>query len=87
MPLNPVALAADIKASLATISMGDGILSASVDGVAGEDGTMETTCTPTPGPVYMNAGMANAIAQAVANAVVKHLTTMALVDISTGMIK
>lgn len=87
MPLNPAALAADIKAQLAAIPMGTGILSATVAGAPGPNGTVNTSCAPVPGPMIMDPGMANAIAQAVAIAVVKHITTMALVDITSGMIK
>jgi|WetSurSiteA1Bulk_404760.scaffolds.fasta_scaffold19683_3 hypothetical protein len=86
MPLNPVALAADIKALLVTIPMGTGVVSASVAGTPGPDGTMNTSCSAVPGPILMDPGLANTIAQAVATAVVKHLTTMAVVNPTTGAI-
>lgn len=87
MPLNPDVLAANIKALLTSLPMGNGIVSASVSGASGPDGTITTTCVPKPGPIMMDPAMADTIAKAVATAVVTHITTMALVDITTGMIK
>lgn len=87
MPLNPAALAADIKSLLVTIPMGTGVVSAAVNSAPGPNGTVNASCATTPGAMLMDSGLANTIAQAVAQAVVRHITTMALVDVTSGMIK
>lgn len=79
MPLNSATLSSAIKAKLIALPMGTGVISASVGGAAGKDGTMTTTMTPTVGPMKMDPGMAAVIADAVAEAVVIHLQTCAVV--------
>lgn len=79
MPLMPTALSALIKTQLLAVPIGTAPLSTTVSQTSNPDGSTNTVCTPSMGPVFLNATLAQVIADAVANAVVAHIISAGLV--------
>lgn len=79
MPLVAPALSAMIKAKLKAVPIGSGPLSTAIASTPGPDGTSQVVATPSPGPVFMDDKLAQVIADAVAEGVVNHLLTAAVI--------
>ena len=71
MATSAAALIADIYAELNNQSMGNGILSATIESTPGKNGTLSTKVKPKVGAMPIDQGLAKAIATAVGKAVAK----------------
>lgn len=79
MPLNPAALAQMIEAKFRTIPIGQFPTSTQISATPQEDGTVDPQSEVTTQDVFMDPKVAKVIAQAVAESVVTHILTAAVV--------
>lgn len=79
MPIAAPALSAIIKAKLLAVPIGNGPISTAIKSTPAPDGTATVSAVPAPGPIFMDKTLAQVIADAVAEGVVTHLLTAAIV--------
>ena len=82
--MNEDALAAMIRENIKKVSLGNRIVKAEVRPTRKPDGTMTCQSTPVTGETYIDDGLANAIAVAVAKSVTLYLQTMVQVNPTAG---
>jgi len=73
MPIPAATLIAEILAELNKQYMGTGVLSATIEGKAGADGTYTTQVKPKIGSMPIDSGLSKAIATAVGTVISKYL--------------
>lgn len=79
MPLDPAALEGLIAAKLASTPIGTYPKKTTISSTPAADGTVATTAVPEPAQMYLDPGISQAIAKAVATSVVAHLLSNAVV--------
>jgi hypothetical protein len=82
--MNEEALAAMIRETLKKTSLGTNVVKTDVQSTKNADGTVTCTANPVTGPTYIDDGLANAIAVAVAKSVTLYLKTMVQVNPTAG---
>lgn len=79
MPINPQALGAMIESKLKSIPIGNFPTKTTISMTPQEDGTIEPQSEVSSQDVFLDPGTAKVIAQAVAESVVTHLLTAAVI--------